>query len=457
MRKIQMRVIKRMKIEESDIFNREKIAETMCKYIVETPADVISPVVLDGAWGCGKTTHAKRMRECFRRAYSDRVKCIYWNAAASDFASEPLPMFAAALYDSIAQENRDEFGKQAFTLCYGALASVAWSAFRQCIKNKTGVDIRQVMEEAEACAEHLDTRSAIVHQFDDFLKTAGDEKIRIDAASSIIQLAKAETQTLIVIIDELDRCRPDFALKMIECIKHLFDSAECKFVLVMNKMSMCSAITHLYGLDGEESEIYLSKYIKTDFQLPRNIISGPLRHSELCTRHYFYELLKKDGENSWQSNELLRHFGSYIIDKKGLQLREIEKLVNSMRFIQSTIPERHRHDYAVGNDVVACLVCFLAYLLCFEHGLAMQILSKETNTFHIIDALGGETGTAQYNIEKKFPCIKYIGFVLDYFFAKTDNDKAMVLASLGDFDYPEAIKAGGEVIEVWLSYATFMR
>lgn len=448
-----MRVIERMKIEESDIFQREKIAETMCKYIVETPADVISPVVLDGAWGCGKTTHAKRMRECFRRVYRDRVKCIYWNAAASDFASEPLPMFVAALYDYIPSEKRDEFGKQAFTLCYGGVLSV----LRQFFANTLRFDFKEVIEDAKACAHSLDTRSMIEHQFEDFLKTAGNERMRIDAARAIIQLAKAETQTLIVIIDELDRCRPDFALKMIECIKHLFDSAECKFVLVMNKMSMCSAITHLYGLDGEEAEIYLSKYIKTDFQLPRNIISGPLRHSELCSYHYFYELLKKGGERCWQSNELLGQFVSYIIDKKGLQLREIEKLVNSMRFIQSTIPERYRHDYAAGNDVVACLVCFLAYLLCFEHGLAMQILSKETNAFHVIIAIGGEDGTAQYDIEKKFPCIKYISLVLDYFFAKTSNDKAKILGSLGDFDYPDAIKAGGEVIDVWLSYATFMR
>ena len=87
----------------------------------------------------------------------------------------------------------------------------------------------------------------------------------------------------------------------------------------------------------------------------------------------------------------------------------------------------------------------------------MQILSKETNAFHIIRAIGGETGTAQWDIEKKFPCIKYIRHVLDYFFAEKDNDKAKILGSLGDFDYPDAIKAGGEVIDVWLSYATFMR
>lgn len=445
-----MRVIERMKIEESDIFQREKIAETMCKYIVETPADVISPVVLDGAWGCGKTTHAKRMRECFRRVYGDRVKCIYWNAAASDFASEPLPMFVAALYDYIPSEKRDEFGKQAFTLCYGGILSV----LRQFFANTLRFDFKEVIEDAKACAHSLDTRSMIEHQFEDFLKTAGNERMRIDAARAIIQLAKAETQTLIVIIDELDRCRPDFALKMIECIKHLFDSAECKFVLVMNKMSMCSAITHLYGLDGEEAEIYLSKYIKTDFQLPRNIISGPLRHSELCTCHYFYDLLKKDDEYCWKNNELLNQFVSFIIDEKGLQLREIEKLVKSIRFVQSTIPDRLRYDYEKGNNFVVCLICFLAYLISFEHGLAMKMLSKESNANDIISAIGGETDAVRRNIMGEPQCIKYIRHVLDYFFAETSADKVKVL---NDCDYPDAIKDGGEVIYVWLSYVSFIR
>lgn len=443
-----------MNVEESDIFQRNKIAEAMCKYIVETPADVISPVVLDGAWGCGKTTHAKRMRNCFRKEYKTRVKCIYWNAATSDFASEPLPMFAAALYDSIPQESREEFGKQAFTLCYGALVGGAWSVFRQCLENKAGVDLKQVVEDAVAGVKHLDTRSTIVHQFDDFLKTAGNERMRMEAARSIIQLAKGETQTLIVIIDELDRCRPDFALKMIECIKHLFDSAECKFVLVMNKMSMCSAITHLYGLDCEESEIYLSKYIKTEFQLPRNIISAPLRHSELCTCHYFYDLLKKDDEYCWKNNELLNQFVSFIIDEKGLQLREIEKLVKSIRFVQSTIPDRLRYDYEKGNNFVVCLICFLAYLISFEHGLAMKMLSKESNANDIISAIGGETDAVRRNIMGEPQCIKYIRHVLDYFFAETSADKVKVL---NDCDYPDAIKDGGEVIYVWLSYVSFMR
>ena len=50
----------------------------------------------------------------------------------------------------------------------------------------------------------------------------------------LAQLADKLEKPLVVIIDELDRCRPDFAIRLIERIKHFFDIPKIVFVLVMN-------------------------------------------------------------------------------------------------------------------------------------------------------------------------------------------------------------------------------
>ena len=445
-----------MRTIQSDIFNRESIAKTMCKYIVETPSDIISPIILDGQWGSGKTTHAIRMRECIRREYKDSVKCIYWNASASDFSSDPLAMFAAALYKNIPVDKKGEFEKNAFSLCCGGALAFTGSIINQLIQSKVGVDFTKAVADAKSGAAYISSPE-LEEKFASFLETAGDNEKSIAAARVLVQLLKEDTQSLVIIIDELDRCRPDFALKMIEIIKHLFDEVDCKFLLVMNKFSICSAIGSLYGLNYGESLSYLSKYIKTEFQLPRSIIRGAYQDSELCAVCYFYELLKRDGERPWRNNKLLSQLVSYIIDTKSLQLRDIEKWVRTIRFIHTTIPKGFMGDSDDRNDFYDCLICFLAYLLTFEHDEAMKMRSKETNTDLLLSSIDCETDPSKRIVIEDPDSIKYIRFVLDYFFANDDEEREQVQREQALFNRWPMIEKGGQVIDIWLTFATFMR
>jgi len=46
----------------------------------------------------------------------------------------------------------------------------------------------------------------------------------------------------------LDRCRPDFAIRLIERIKHFFDIKNIVFVLVMDKAQFSKVVCHNYGI-----------------------------------------------------------------------------------------------------------------------------------------------------------------------------------------------------------------
>lgn len=437
---------------EPDTFNREPIAKTMCEYIVKTDADIISPLILDGAWGCGKTTHAKRMQECLQRDYSEEVKCIYWNAASSDYALEPLPMLAAALYKHINSRKSKEFGRKALTLCYGGVKSIV----SQLVESHIGINVPHVIENAVANAAEKNHQIALEQQFSAFLKDVGKESLRIEAANSLIQLAKVKHKELIIIIDELDRCRPNFALKLIEDIKHLFDESGCKFILVMNKESIYSAIMHLYGLNPEEAVRYITKYIKMEFQLPRNVIDNSHQESELCTVLYFYDLLEKGTKRSWRTNNQLRLLILYLIQLKSLQLRDIKKLVDTIRFIQSSITE-----YTVEwTEYIETLICFLAYMLSFEHGLTMRVLAGDISADELMCTIEGEKYTPNsimiYNQEFK----SYLRYSLQCFISRNNAKKLKELENENERNksFPwSVIVTGGEVMEIWLKYATFVR
>jgi hypothetical protein len=71
---------------------------------------------------------------------------------------------------------------------------------------------------------------------------------------------------LIFIIDELDRCRPDFALEILERIKHFFLVRNVHFVFGLNWKQMEESVRYNYG-SGIDAEVYLQKFlnIRLDF------------------------------------------------------------------------------------------------------------------------------------------------------------------------------------------------
>lgn len=437
-----------------DIFGRADIATRMCDVIANTEQQVISPLVLDGAWGSGKTVHAKRMYDYFCRAYKDQVKCISWNAAAFDFSTDPLPSFAAALYNAVDEQHQGDYVQQAISMCFGAVLGASLNVTSQLIKNAVGVELNQVIDSARLGANVICGESNMKQMFGEFLKTSGKEQLRIDAARSLIQMVKGNAQQLIIIIDELDRCRPDFALKMIESIKHLFDSTECKFVLIMNKFSIICSIQHLYAMGEEDAESYLSKYIKTEFHLPRNVIKPPINHSELCSEIYFNNLLQKNEVCLSCDNQFWRGFVLYVIENKFLQLRDLEKWVKKIKFIQASIPKELK---LKRSEYFDCLICFLGYLLEFHQRLAIQIYSKEVGTSDIMDAIGCGTDSTKLTMSDELDSVKYIRFVLDYFFANNQEEKENMKQKLGILCDWDTVKEGSIIIDCWLTYAIYIR
>ena len=76
-----------------------------------------------------------------------------------------------------------------------------------------------------------------------------------------------ENRPLIVVIDELDRCRPSYAVELLEVSKHLFSVENIVFVLAVNRSELGHSIKALYG-SGFDAEGYLRRFFDVDFRLP---------------------------------------------------------------------------------------------------------------------------------------------------------------------------------------------
>jgi hypothetical protein len=93
---------------------------------------------------------------------------------------------------------------------------------------------------------------------------------------------KLKDKEMILVIDELDRCKPIYALEIIEICKHLLNS-KIKIIYSVDKEVLNQTIEHMYGLKNNENETYLYKVF--DF----NINLESFDFSELIEKEKVFE------------------------------------------------------------------------------------------------------------------------------------------------------------------------
>lgn len=93
------------------------------------------------------------------------------------------------------------------------------------------------------------------------------EDIRQKVKEIFNEIIEEQTQKLVIFIDELDRCKPSYALEMLERIKHYFDDDRIIFIVSVNKEQLIHTILNYYG-NGFDSTGYLNKFFDLEAHLP---------------------------------------------------------------------------------------------------------------------------------------------------------------------------------------------
>ena len=113
------------------------------------------------------------------------------------------------------------------------------------LKASTGVTIK------------VDTReqgkTTILDTYLEQRSTKDTLKIHLSKLSQ--QVADQTKHPLVFIIDELDRCRPTFAIELLERVKHIFDIPNMVFVFGINHDELCKSLKSIYG--DIEADVYL--------------------------------------------------------------------------------------------------------------------------------------------------------------------------------------------------------
>jgi hypothetical protein len=200
----------------------------------------------------------------FESGHED-YQLLYVDAFQADHADDPLMTILAAVAGLLPEGHKKEgFLEKAIPVVRYSFKTVLKAGVSHILKENTD-DIADGLDSHLQDLANKAIDASVAAALNDHEKA---EQNLVALQSTLAELAK--DAPIVIFIDELDRCRPDFAVQMLEVIKHTFNVENVKLVLVTNTKQLRAAINHSYG-PLVDAQRYLDKFLKFNFKLPSEV------------------------------------------------------------------------------------------------------------------------------------------------------------------------------------------
>lgn len=311
---------------QNDILNRKLIITNLTK-ICDELSHSGTVIAIDAEWGTGKTTFVKLWKaflESKEQKKYKEYKTIYFNAWESDFSDEPFMALISEVSqeytNSIDRSNKVEVGKKIIIKTLGEIA-------KSIIKNILHFDTT-IIEKA------LD--EVVSHSYDNITEEyLNQTKILNDFKDNLKELVgnPDENPPLYFFIDELDRCNPHYAIKLLERIKHLFDVPNIIFVLSTNLNQLDNAVKGYFGSQNIDGKKYLKRFIDYEYILPSSNLEDYCKFAfwKYDLSDFFGYREHNDKRSLTNEGENFLTFITDIIGISNFNLRTINKLFSLCR------------------------------------------------------------------------------------------------------------------------------
>ena len=296
-------------------------------------------IILDGAWGTGKSTFLKMLAEHVRRSdgSQEAMIAIEINAWENDAFGEPIEHIARKLREGLEAQTVGPLPRSWFRRVWLRIKGIPiWIARRPWISAYSETFLRlSWVKNAEPTIATLNIL-ALLGKIANC--TGGHEKklqdLKRDLVREAVRLRRDRKPGLpsriVVIIDELDRCRPDYAVRFLETIKHIFEIDHVAFLIAINQDQLVNSMKGVYGEDFD-AKGYLERFGDVWLRFPdtprESFVRGVIVYMN------FEGVLPK---NIYEDDTLEGITATDILVAvlgrvKHLNLREIEKIVSEIR------------------------------------------------------------------------------------------------------------------------------
>lgn len=294
-------------------------------------------IALNGKWGAGKTTFMHMWKAYLPSA---EYSTVYFNAWETDYYSDPL---TAVLGEFKEISNDSEKFKSAVATLGKFFMAAGGAAIKGVIKKTTGIDSDVIKDSVD------EAKSALQDSLDDYTKQKQSLTEFKGKLSEFV--ADQDGKTVVFIIDELDRCNPHYAVRVLEIVKHLFDVPNICFVLAIDKNQLECSIKGFYGSSEIDAESYLRRFIDIEFRMPEPNIEGFT--ALLFDNYNFNEVFDCLKNRSGHDEEDFCALATSLCTFYHLDLRTYDKVIAHTRLV---LEQQGTETILIE---VALLLCFL--------------------------------------------------------------------------------------------------
>ena len=372
---------------KNDLLGRRKSVEVL----TNLAGSIKGPCVLtvDGGWGTGKTTFLRIWSQYLR---NDDFPVVEFNAWETDFAGEPFVALSTELTEGL--EKYVDSGDQAlqrYIACGKHLAkTVILRSLPTLVRLTTLGALPPVIEKQldEAIASYESDQSSGYQQ-----ERAAVKEFR-DALKEVVQASSSPptARPLVVVIDELDRCRPSYAVELLEAAKHIFAVSGILFVLGVNRSELAHSIKAVYG--GEfDAHGYLRRFVDLDFRLPNPERTQFIDATLNAIRIDDYFDRTKDENVRWNDEaQVVRDWLQKFFGASNLDLRRIGQAIHHLGLVFASL-RSDRRSFAMTAVVILIVRTIVPELYLrftrgeatdlqvvdsiFEHNVGLQSLQHE--------------------------------------------------------------------------------
>ena len=320
---------------QDDKLERKAIADKLTRIIDGEPGPLT--ISVHGPWGTGKTFLLKRWRQ---QLENDGFECIYFNAWSDDFHGEPLVAMIGQLAKSLA-------GKKYAQIIAG-IKKLALPLIGFVADLHTGVPVSGTVKKIQETTNK---------KMDVYYKQADAKRELGKKLEGMAGEVRTETgKPLIFIIDELDRCRPTFAVELLERVKHIFDIPNIIFVFGVNRTELCKAVESVYG--DIDSDTYLRRFFDLSLTLPVANADNFCGHlAQEYNLHKFFAEVNKLAESEPREayGDLMKNL-KMLVKFMNLSLRDIDNC------IKVTVLAGKNLDFKDRNFIIVAVVLIVLRL-----------------------------------------------------------------------------------------------
>lgn len=370
-----------MKLKHHDLEIPKKDPFANCKLDRKQYALVLTDIVntyadgfvlaINNEWGAGKTTFVKMLKQ---HLVDEGFETIYFNAWENDFDKNPLVALMSEMAVLAESTETEEVFKSVVEKGAVLMKNVAPAILKAIAKRY--VDTDAIIDAIE------NTTEGVTEIFEDEIKLYANKKKTIvefrKELEKFVDQANSD-KPLVFMIDELDRCRPDYAVELLEQVKHFFSVPGIVFVLSIDKNHLSSSIKGVYGSEQINTEEYLRRFIDLEYSIPYPSIGNYCRY--LYDYYSFDDFFKSERR---KKIDVFRDDGNSFIQAANLiftnsnaTLRQQEKIFGQTRLVLSTFP--------ANEYVFPFLIQVLVFLKTMKPEIFKKIVSASLSIQELID------------------------------------------------------------------------